>query len=497
MESFDPIELSKQYTRESGAYWAAAGAETALTLFQEAAKNVEAYADFLKKENIDPATITSIEDFQKIPPATKKNYFDAYSLPQLVLGGNIAQNYLICTSSGTSGKPHYWPRLKDQDTIEPALIELMYNFLGLEPEKKTLIISCLAMGTWVAANMMIDASLEIARKSNLNLSVITPGAMNRRQILDIVSDLGPYYDQLILIGYPPTIRNLIVEGKENGVHWPDYHPKLVVGGEPVTQHWKEFILENIGSTCLTDIGVVFGMAETHLVAYETPIASYIRALMTKHPRIAQELFKTTTVGALLQFDPSRRWLEEVDGNLLLTARTGIPMLRYASGDKGGVYSFDELIEKLSQHDINIYKVLEEHGIAKDTLWQWPFFYCNGRGDSVSIMGANLYPENIDKFFHAHPEIHDYKISVRHSEAEEPELWIYLELREHHELSPTEVDNFIVYAERELLDLFMTNNEDFLDAYNEEPAAMVPHITICPYNQAPFDIKQAKQQHVLK
>lgn len=495
MPSFDTQTLAQQYAQESEEYWKAAGRQTAVNLFQEAVVKVPAYKKFIEAQKVDPEEIQDIDAFSKLPVTTKKNYFDANPLQDLILGGELASTYLVCTSSGSSGKPHYWPRLKEQDEIEPALIEMMYGFLGLEG-KSSLLISCLAMGSWVAANMMIDASLEIARKSEHKLSVITPGAANRAQILEIIQDLGPSYDQIILIGYPPTIRNLIVEGSEAGIAWKQFNPKFVVGGEPVTQHWKDFILKQVGSSNLTDIAVVFGMAEMHLVAYETPIASYIRALMVKHPKISRELFDSTTVGALLQFDPTRRWIEAENGSLLISARCGAPLLRYHSGDKGGVWGFQELIDRLKHSDIDILQVLSEAGFNQSEIWKWPFFFCNGRGDAISIMGANIYPDNIDQFFHHHPKIHDFKLAVEYTESQQPKLCVYLELRKGLEFTQMETDNFLTEAEFEIKELLVKNNDDYADAYLEEPLVMTPHVILCLWGSAPFEKKNVKQQHVL-
>ena len=51
----------------------------ALSVFKTAAKNVPAYSTFLKKNNINPAKIKNIEDFNLVPVVDKKSYIQINS----------------------------------------------------------------------------------------------------------------------------------------------------------------------------------------------------------------------------------------------------------------------------------------------------------------------------------------------------------------------------------------------------------------------------------
>lgn len=493
-ETFSSPELMRQFfASKDEEFWLDEGAKTTLALFKEAVSDVPAYSRFLKEQG-QATEITHIEEYAALPSTTKANYYDVHSLPDLVLGGKLSSNYLICTSSGSSGKPHYWPRFKQQDKFESALIELAYSFLEIE-NRSTLIISCLALGTWVAANMMNNGSIDIARKANHEITLITPG-VNVKQIIDIVKDIGHNFDQIILIAYPPTARNVIIEGEQAGIDWNRFNPKFVVGGEPISQQWKDFMLEKVGSHRLMDIMVIFGMAEMHIVGFETPIAAVIRRMMYHNRSISRHIFGNHSLASLMQYNPLFRWIEEEDGELVISAKCGVPLMKYRSHDLGGVITFGELSEKLQEAGLDLKEALEQEGYSWNEVWKWPFFYSFGRGDCVSILGANIYPAHIEAFFHKHDHILDYKLAVEHDEAEQSRLVVYLELRSGVELSEEARRYFEEASQAEILQLFINNNDDYADAYHEDPVSMTPLVNVVNYKQGPFNVPQIKQSHIV-
>jgi phenylacetate-CoA ligase len=238
------------------------------------------------------------------------------------------------------------------------------------------------------------------------------------------------------------------------------------------------------------------MAEMHLVSFETPLAAAIREELYKRPEVSDKLFGTTTLGALLQFNPSLRWIEEEHGELIITAKTGIPLVRYNSHDLGGVMGFSELLGKLSDEGIVVGDLLNKLNLTLEDAWKWPFFFCHGRGNSVSLMGANIYPANVEKFFQSHHIIHDYKLEVIHSEEQEPRLAVHVELRKNSSVTQLEEKIFCEMAETEILELLLQNNADYADAYSEEPSAMSPLVILYTYSAGPFEQKQMKQHHIV-
>lgn len=489
----DPKQMAQYFSQMPESYWWEKGAENAFSIFSKALRDVPAYSKFLKQHNVDPVTIKTIDDFLRLPVFTKENYLRAYPLNEVALRGSFSDKYLITKSSGSSGIPFYWPRYKEQDRFEAALTELVYDQIGID-NKSTLIIVAVALGTWVAGSMMMTTSLEIAKKRGRDISVITPGA-NNKEILEIVRDLGELYDQVLIIAYPPSARSIVMEGVDSGLDWRRYKPKFFLGGESVSQEWKEFILKQIGSDRLMDIMVIFGMAELNLLSFETPIAVLIRKIIASDINLKHRLFGNTSLSALMQYNPVSRWIESVDGSIVMSAYGGIPLVRYCAGDMGGVFRYSELVLSIKEAGYDVDQLLKEAGYDPSNVWKWPFFYSFGREGSISLMGANIYPANMERFCHEHSDLNDYMITVNHDELQQPSLCIYLELRNGKEYDVEETQSFQLSSSQEILRLLLENNIDFLDAYHEEPSVMTPVVTLYNYKTGPFATRKMKQKHI--
>src|SRR5262245_42180250 len=102
------------------------GQKTALRLFRNMAVRVPAYKDFLKKNHINYKLIKSYADFQKIPPISKDNYLRTYPRQATCWDGDFKNNnWVISTTSGSTGEPFYFPRQRLQD-LQYALTAEMY-----------------------------------------------------------------------------------------------------------------------------------------------------------------------------------------------------------------------------------------------------------------------------------------------------------------------------------------------------------------------------------
>src|SRR5207248_7853720 len=82
----------------------------ALALFQSVARDVPAYAAFLGERGIDPASISTIDDFKRLPLIDKRNYHDRFPLADLCRHGRLEGNDFVAVSSGSTGQPTFWPR---------------------------------------------------------------------------------------------------------------------------------------------------------------------------------------------------------------------------------------------------------------------------------------------------------------------------------------------------------------------------------------------------
>ena len=490
----DPEKASEFFAQMPEEFWLQKGSVAALNVFKGTADSVSAYQDFLKSNKISADEVTTHDDFKTLPCTSKENYLDKYSYTDVIFGNRAESCYWISKSSGSTGKARYWPRLKNQDVFSGSLVEIIYNLMGIQ-DKSVLIINCLSLGSWVAGIFMSTTSLQIANGADKKISVIIPGA-KVNEIIETVKEMGPLYDRILFIGYPPLIRNVITLGEEEGIVWSKYKPVFFVGGEPVSMSWKQYIQDKIDSVKLMDLMGVYGMSEIGVLAFETPIASLMRKILVENKGLATELFGENKINTLMQYNPMSRWIEEINGELVITAMSGIPIVRYNSHDLGGVYTFSQLVEKFDHAGFDLKKLLKDEGYNPDEMWRWPFFYSYGRGGgSVALMGSNIYTENISEYITGSSVFNDFKMSIEHDDLQNSKLCVFLELNEHKKKSSADLKTLEKTALNKITKLLLKNNKDFAADYQEDPAQMTPKIVIYPYGSGPFDHKAIKQSHI--
>lgn len=380
---FNPSRLSASQAR---------GEQMALKLFQEAARRVPAYRDFLASHGVKPSAVKTIEDFQAlVPPVDKKNYLTKYSLDELSWDGDRFGSRVISVSSGSTGTPFFWPRGFAQDLEGGWMHERLYRqVFGLD-EGTALVVICFSMGTWIAGSFTMASTL-MAIDHGLKLNVVTPG-LEKEEALKVIKALGHQYDTVVLAGYPPFVKDIIDEGYSYGIKWRKLNMKFLFAGEAFSEQWRDYVLRRGGASRPEFDSVnVYGSADAAMLGHETPVSVTLRRLLSRRPALSRRLFGAEVMPSLVQYYPDRRFFEAVDGELIFTARAGIPLVRYNIHDAGGRLSVSDLPEDVQAA---FAKQLEKiPGPAAD--WSdLPFVYLHGRKDfTVTIYAVNIYPENI-------------------------------------------------------------------------------------------------------
>nr|BFE80966.1 hypothetical protein GCM10020093_035670 [Planobispora longispora] len=83
--------------------------------------------------------------------------------------------------------------------------------------RRTLAVVCFALGTWVGGLFTIACCRHLAERG-YPLTVVAPGS-DRREILRVIPELAPHFDQVVLLGYPPFLKDVIDAGVAAGVPW--------------------------------------------------------------------------------------------------------------------------------------------------------------------------------------------------------------------------------------------------------------------------------------
>lgn len=370
----------------------AANAETAAVhLFQTIAATVPAYQDFLKERQINPETISTFADFQSLPLTTKTNYTRRYPLSQLCRQGQLESCDFIAVSSGSTGQPSFWGRFVSDEFEITRRFEQIFRDSFQADHKKTLAVVCFTLGTWVGGMFTANCCRHLAAKG-YPVTVITPGN-NKTEIFRVVQALTPQFEQVVLLGYPPFLKDVIDTGIAQGIPWEEYNLKWVMAGEVFSEEWRSLVGKRVGSNqpCY-DSASLYGTADAGVLGNETPLSICIRRFLASHPDAARGLFGESRLPTLVQYDPLSRFFEVQDGNLLFSGDNGMPLIRYYIADQGGVISYEEMLQFLHKWDFDPLSALT-HGMRG--VYPLPFVYVFGRSQFiVSYFGANIYPENI-------------------------------------------------------------------------------------------------------
>ena len=371
-----------------------------LLLFRHTAESVPAYRQFLSCQGIDPAVIATPADLKHLPPVTRENYISRHPLQDLCRSGVLEHCDMIAVSSGSTGKPTFWPRALSDEFHTAWRFEQVFHDSFMADKRRTLAVICFSLGTWVGGMFTASCCRHLASKG-YPITVVTPGN-NREEIFRVVQDLAPLYDQTVLLGYPPFLKDVIDTGIAGGrVPWPNYKIKLVMAGEVFSEEWRSLVAERVGSEDICfDSASLYGTADAGVLGNETPLSICIRRYLAIHPDIARELFGESRLPTLVQYDPRSRFFEAEENRLLFTGDNGIPLIRYNIMDTGGIVGYDEMLAFLKARGFDALGAVRLEGNRAGDLnlrpaRRLPFAYVFGRSNfTVSYFGANIYPENI-------------------------------------------------------------------------------------------------------
>lgn len=362
----------------------------ALDLFASVVESVPAYRAFLAGHGVDPAGVRDRAGFTALPLLTKENYLRRYPLAQLCRGGDLSGCDMIAVSSGSTGEPTFWPRSVADEYAVATRFEQIFHDSFAADRRRTLAVVCFALGTWVGGMFTASCCRHLAAKG-YPITVITPGS-NKDEILRVVGALGGAFEQVVLLGYPPFLKDVIDTGRARGVAWAEYDIKLVLAGEVFSEQWRTLVGQRTGGTSpCYDCASLYGTADAGVLANETPLSICVRRFLAGNPEAAVALFGKSRLPTLTQYHPADRLFETHEGTLLFSGDNGIPLIRYHIADDGGLIGYRELLSFLAGYGFN---PLTELGDGRGVR-ELPFVYVFGRSAfTLSYFGANIYPENI-------------------------------------------------------------------------------------------------------
>ena len=419
-DAFTRAELSEVLSRAGHSEPSA----RALELFHATARSVPAYRAFLAEHGIDASNVQSPEDFARLPVTTKESYHKRFTLTELCRDGRLSDCDMLAVSSGSTGEPTVWPRFVTDELATATRFEQVLRDAYGAHERSTLCVICFALGTWVGGLYTAACCRHLALKG-YPLTVVAPGNQ-KAEILRVLRALGGAFEQIVLFGYPPFLKDVVDSAAAEGFEWSRQTVRLVLAGEVFSESWRSLVAERLGaSDPAYATASLYGTADGGVLANETPLSVRIRRALADAPSAARELFGEARLPTLCQYDPLHRYFElEADGSLLFTGDGGIPLIRYKILDKGGLVGFDAMRGFLDRHGIRVDGV--------EPIRELPFVFVFGRSNfALSYYGANVYPENVAVGVEQ-PEFAErvtgkFVMEIAHDADHDPTLVIHVEL----------------------------------------------------------------------
>lgn len=498
-EGYEDVELFEQRLKQDAeAHWVERGEKRALQLFHDMAERVPAYKDFLKTNDFSATQVRSIEDFKKVPLIDKDNYLRKYPKEMLCWDGEFGNGqWVISTTSGSTGQPYYFPRSIVQDLQYAFTAELYLRSNFSIQTQKTLYIVAFPMGAWIGGLFTYEAINMVARNGGYDLSIITPG-IHKQEVINAVKQLAGSFDQIIIGAYAPFLKDILDDGIRQGIDWKEHKVGFVFSAEAFSEKFRDYVFKVTGSKdILRDSLNHYGTVDLGTMAHETPESILIRRTLQEKNALATIFPENDRQPTFAQYNPELFYFEAQNGNLICSAYSGLPLVRYDLKDYGGVLPQRVVHEKLKEQGIDMTATADAAGIT-DTLWNLPFVYIYERHDfTVSYYAFLIYPDTIRRGLQ-HDQLHDlltgkFTMEVDYDETGRQKLHIHVETKHGIEKS----EELVMKVQQLLHDTLMNESSEYRETFGMVGSEVLPIINIWGYEDTTHFRAGTKQKWVIK
>ena len=402
--------------------------------YNNTVQRVPAYREFLKDTLGEIPEITSMDNFRKLPLMDKDNYIKKYPPEKLCLDGTLQGKGLIYLTSGTTQQATHWAKSSVEIKFAPLWffreMEENYQISTL----RTLIIIALPLGPWVGGGLTGQGLHGIALECD-NVTLVTPGSQ-LEEVVEIMKRWSPCFQQTILAGYPSFTKTIVDKAVSENLPVKDYNIKLLMIGEAYSQEYRKRMMQVLGHDEIgfRSVWSFYGSCDFGLVGKETALT--ILAGKELHKRgLGTEVLGQREIPSICQYDNRFFYMEEVDNELIITRCQGFPVVRYRTGDRGKVYSYEAFISLLKKSGIDVEAILKENNINENTIPRFPFVILYGRmGGGVKFRGNFIRVEQVKDIMETCEELTPYftdrfRLSVSRDENIDPVLELILEKKE--------------------------------------------------------------------
>ncbi len=371
-------------SRASPGLIARIGRWKAIRAADRARASTPAYREFLDDHGVGDHQIVTLD----LPPIDKENYIRAFPISDRCAGGSLPlRDVAIDESSGSSGVPYNWVRSIEERAVSHITIShfARYDF-GPGP---WITINAFSMGAWATG-----INMGVALQRNGIVKSTGPDLEKIFSTLEFFGTELPY----LVCGYPPFLKYMIDEAEARGFPLANYKLMGLVGGEGMSEGLRDYLYRNFDP-------VFSGYGATDIeigLAGETPLAVSIRKQCREDAGLREAVFgHDSRLPMVFQYNPLNHYVAVTEiGELLFTVnrlKVVAPRVRYNIHDEGGVATYQEMEARFQSagHSLT--------DLQKVRPLRLPFLWVYGRKDStLSVMGANIYPEDIEQALYDEP-----------------------------------------------------------------------------------------------
>ena len=246
------------------------------------------------------------------------------------------------------------------------------------------------------------------------------------------------------------------------------------------------------------------------MAAETPVSVAVRRLARADPEVRAALFgDRSRLPMVFQYNPLIHYMEvNADSEVVATvSRLDLlaPRIRYNVHDEGGLARYHRVRRLLKAHGHDLDRLGRDpavHGPRGPLPWTdpvpLPFLWIFGRRDAtISIMGANIYPEDVEATIYGEPAmaaaVRSFQLAVVHDDAQTPRPGVLLELND----GVTVDDAWRADHAERIRDGIASLSRDYRTSLDEYPEAMMPIVETYALGSGPFaaDAGRIKQRRI--
>ena len=439
-----------------------------------AKKRVPAYADFLR----DNGHVFRLLSLSAFPETTKENYVQRYDFAARCRHGRIPiAGTVVDESAGSSGTPFNWVRSADElaDVHRNTANWIRYTF----PTERLFAINAFSMGAWATGTNMGIALSQVC--------MVKSTGPDLEKLVDTIESFGAEYHYLIA-AYPPFLKHIVDVLDTRGLDWSSTPMYGLVGGEGMTEAMRDHLERR-----LVKVRSGYGASDVQVgIAGETDLSVWARKLLIARADVREALLGAgeERVPMVFQYNPLENYIEinELGESIVTVNNTSVlsPKLRYNVGDEGRVLSRPELELRLQDLDVA--------GPLPDG-WASPFFFLFGRRDStISYMGANIYPTDVEYGLYRDERLATAIESFCLELAGELEARpvVNVELREGVALDK---EATAAALRAGIVDHLAAASRDFAESLKEDPAAAELRVVLHDHGTGPFAGPKSKIKNV--